>query len=198
MTSTETHIYMVRHAESIYIHGEERSRGLTEKGLEYAKCVANVFADIKVDAVVSSPYRRAIQTVQYVADQKRLPIDEYENLRERLIKGPLYEEKWEVILQAIKKSFDDKDYSLHGGESTKQAQERSIPVLELLLELYAGKHVVIGTHGNMMTIMMNYYDSNYGFRFWKQTTMPDIYHLIFRDMKLTKVERMWNTPIHQE
>lgn len=198
MISTETHIYMVRHAESIYIHGEERSRGLTEKGLEYARCVANVFSGMKVDAVVSSPYRRAIQTVQYVAEQKGLPIVEYENLRERLIKGPLYEEKWEVVLEAIKTSFDNKDYALDGGESTKQAQERSIPVLELLLKQYAGKHVVMGTHGNIMTIIMNYYDSNYGFSFWKQTTMPDIYHLIFRDMKLTKVERMWNPPIHQE
>lgn len=196
MTSIETHIYMVRHAESVHIHGEERSRGLTEKGLEYAKCIADVFADIQVDAVVSSPYRRAIQTVQYVAEQKELPIHEYENLRERSIIGQEYEEKWEVILQAIEKSFDDKDYSLHGGETTNQAQERSIPVLERLLEQYSGKHVIIGTHGNIMTIMMNYYDSNYGFHFWKQTTMPDIYHLIFRDMKLSKVERIWNTPIH--
>ncbi|WIV20950.1 histidine phosphatase family protein [Paenibacillus polygoni] len=198
MISTETHIYMVRHAESIYIHGEARSRGLTEKGLEYARCVANVFSGIKVDLVASSPYRRAIQTVQYVAEQKGLSIVEYENLRERLIKGPLYEEKWEVVLEAIKTSFDDKDYALDGGESTKQAQKRSIPVLELLLKQYAGKHVVMGTNGNIMTLMMNYYDSNYGFSFWKQTTMPDIYHLIFRDMKLTKVERIWNTPIHQE
>ncbi|WP_454190728.1 histidine phosphatase family protein [Paenibacillus sp. Marseille-Q7038] len=198
MTFIETHIYMVRHAESIHIHGEERSRGLTEKGLGYAKYVADVFADLQIDAVVSSPYKRAVQTVQYVADQKKLPIKEYENLRERSIIGNEYEEKWEVILQAIEKSFDDKDYSLHGGESTKQAQERSIPTLELLLEQYAGKHVIMGTHGNMMTIMMNYYDSNYGFHFWKQTTMPDIYYLIFREMKLDKVDRMWNTPIHQE
>lgn len=198
MTSIETHIYMVRHAESVHIHGEERTRGITEQGVEYSKSIADIFADIQVAAVVSSPYLRAVQTVQYVADQKGLPIQEYENLRERSIIGQEYEEKWEVILQAIEKSFDDKDYSLQGGETTNEAQGRSIPVLKLLLEQYEGKHVVMGTHGNIMTIMMNYYDSDYGFHFWKQTTMPDIYHLIFHDMKLTKVERMWNTSVHHE
>lgn len=98
MTSIATHIYMVRHAESVHIHGEERLRGIAEKGSEYAKCIADVFADIQVDAVVSSPYRRAVQTVQYVAEQKEIPIQENENLRERSIIGHEYEEKWEVIL----------------------------------------------------------------------------------------------------
>ncbi|WP_249435658.1 histidine phosphatase family protein [Paenibacillus sp. Marseille-Q4541] len=187
----DTHIYMVRHAESVHIHGEERSRGLTEEGLLHAKYIADLFANIQVDVVVSSPYERAIQTVQYIAAEKGLNIQEYEDLRERPIKGLNYKETWDVIVEAIRVSFDDKDYALQGGETTNQARERSVPTLELLLEQYEGKHVVIGTHGNIMTIMMNYYHSKYDYHFWEQTSKPDIYHLIFRDKKLTEVNRLW-------
>lgn len=192
MITVQTHIYMIRHAESIYIHGEERSRGITEEGDQNAKQIADLFTDIDVNAVISSPYKRAVQTVQYLADRKGLTIHTYEDLRERSIKSLDYESNWDTIVQAIEKSFDDKDYAMVGGETIHQVQDRSIPIIERLLERYAGQHVVIGTHGNIMTIIMNYYNSNYGFSFWKQTSMPDIYQCIFQDKRLVEVNRMWN------
>jgi 2,3-bisphosphoglycerate-dependent phosphoglycerate mutase len=61
------------------------------------------------------------------------------------------------------------------GETTRQAQERAIPIILKLLSDYEGKKIVIGTHGNIMTIILKYFDTNYGFEFWKQTSKPDIY-----------------------
>jgi 2,3-bisphosphoglycerate-dependent phosphoglycerate mutase len=43
-----------------------------------------------------------------------------------------------------------------------------------------------------MTIILNYFDSNYGFEFWKQTSKPDIYRLEFEEKELNLVERLWN------
>lgn len=188
-----TIVYMVRHAESPFVFGEERTRGLSGKGLADAKEVANILADVKVDCIVSSPYTRAIQTVQYLAESKNLTIDEYEELIERPIKGLDYKASWDHLLEAIEKSFSDIDFALEGGESTRKAQERAIPVIHKLINDYYGKTIVIGTHGNIMTIIMNYYNKNYGFHFWKSTSKPDIYKLIFVQTQLQKIERVWES-----
>lgn len=185
-------IYMVRHAESPYEFGKERSRGLSVEGLVAAKRVAEVFKDVNVDYIASSPYVRAKQTVQYIADQKSLDIVEYEELIERPIKGLDYKAEWEVLLEAIERSFRDKEFSLEGGESIKEAQARSIPVIEKFLKERQGENIIIGTHGNIMTIIMNYYDHKYGFDFWNSTSKPDIYKLLFEQNKLIQVERMWD------
>jgi 2,3-bisphosphoglycerate-dependent phosphoglycerate mutase len=66
----ETTIYMVRHAESQFVFGEERSRGLSEEGLVDAQRVAELLYDVDVDYVASSAYARAIQTVQYYVTAK--------------------------------------------------------------------------------------------------------------------------------
>jgi 2,3-bisphosphoglycerate-dependent phosphoglycerate mutase len=182
---------MIRHAESPFVFGQEKTRGLSEEGLEKSKKVAEIFEDIDVDLIVSSSYKRAIQTVEYLANERNLPIFKFEELRERPIKGLDYKLPWDELVKAIEKSFDDIDYSLRGGESTRQAQERSIPIIEKFLNKYKGKSIVIGTHGNIMTIIMNYYNKEYGFNFWNSTSMPDIYKLIFISYELKNVERLW-------
>jgi len=67
-----TIVYMVRHAESPYVRGEERSRGLSEKGRADAVRVTEMLAAEPIDAVVSRPYARAIQTVEGVAAARKL------------------------------------------------------------------------------------------------------------------------------
>lgn len=188
----KTTIYMIRHAESPFIFGKEKTRGLSEEGMTDARKIAHIFEDIEINCIVSSSYRRAIQTVQHLADRKGLSIIEFEELRERPIKGLDYKMPWEELLIAIEKSFIDIDFSLEGGESTREAQGRAIPIIEKLLCEYKGKNIVIGTHGNIMTIIMNYYNKEYGFDFWNNTSMPDIYKMTFELNKLENVERLWD------
>lgn len=187
----ETTMYMVRHAESPFVFGMERSRGISEEGKFESKRVADILCDIPIDCIASSTYKRAIQTVKYLAENRKLTIQEFEELRERPIKGLNYKMPTEELVSAIKKSFDDIDYALDGGETTREAQLRSIPVIEKLLEDFRGKNIIIGTHGNIMTIIMNYYDNNYGFDFWENTSKPDIYKMFFRNKKLINIERVW-------
>ncbi|WP_353958403.1 hypothetical protein [Bacillus sp. DX4.1] len=61
-----------------------------------------------------------------------------------------------------------------------------------MLKDYEGKNIVIGTHGNIMTIIMNYFDDRYGYDFWKSTSKPDIYRLEFKNESLIKVKRLWS------
>lgn len=182
---------MVRHAESPFIHGKERTRGLSDKGVGHAQELAKIFASITVDLVISSPYTRAVDTVLPIADSKGLQVVLYEELKERPIEGLDYRSGWEVLERAIQVSFEDLDYALEGGESTRQAQQRAIPVIEQILNEYKEKSVVLGTHGNIMAAIMNYYDPQYGHEFWSGTSKPDIYLLEFEGNRLVQVNRLW-------
>lgn len=186
-----TIIYMVRHAESPFEHGQERTRGLSPEGLEEAKRVVEFFENVDVHYMASSSYTRAKQTILYLAESKSLDIVEFEELVERPIKGLDYKATWDVLEEAIRRSFIDKDFALEGGETTRAAQQRSIPIIEKLLEEQRGKNIVIGTHGNIMTIIMNYYDEQYGYNFWNSTSKPDIYKMTFHRNQLEQVERVW-------
>jgi 2,3-bisphosphoglycerate-dependent phosphoglycerate mutase len=187
----KTIIYMVRHAESPFEFGQERTRGLSAEGFVEAKRVVGFFADVDVHYIASSPYARAKQTIQYLAEHKSLNIIEYEELVERPIKGLGFKAPWDVLNEAIRRSFIEKDFALEGGETTRRAQQRSIPIIESLLEEQRGKTIVIGTHGNIMTIIMNHYDDKYGFDFWNSTSKPDIYRMTFNQNQLEQVERVW-------
>lgn len=188
----DTVIYMVRHAKSPYKLGEERVRGLSEEGETDAKRVTELLSDKEISVIASSPYLRAIQTIEGLATQKGLPIIEFEELKERPIMSLEYKLTESEVQDAIEQSFHDKEYCLKEGETTNQAQERAIPVIIQLLNDYKGKKIVIGIHGNIMTIIMNYFDEQYGFEFWKSTTKPDIYELTFDEKHcLKEVNRLW-------
>lgn len=124
--TANTTIYMVRHAESPFAFGQERVRGLSAEGIADAGRVAEYFTDIDIHYMASSSYARAIQTIQYVAEQKSLTIDEHEELIERPIKSLDYKAPWEILHEAIRKSFVDHDFALEGGETTRAARQRAI------------------------------------------------------------------------
>lgn len=187
----KTTVYLVRHAESPHLFGQERTRGLSPEGFAAAKRVAELFTDVDVHYIASSSYTRAVQTVQYIAEQKSRNIVAYDELVERPIKGLDYQVSWDTLLEGIRKSFDDIDFALEGGESTRSALQRSIPVIEKLLKEYCGKNIVIGTHGNIMTVILNHYDNTYGFDFWNSTSKPDIYKLTFDGNLLKQIDRVW-------
>ena len=185
-----TIIYMIRHAKSPFVFGEERTRNLSAQGLIDAQKVTDIMNNEKIDLIVSSPYIRAIQTIEGIATNKDIEIIVYEQLRERQLKGA-FKLTEDEIQQAIKTSFDDIDFQLTDGESIRDVQNRAIPVIKNLLNNYEGKTIIIGTHGNVMTIIMNYFNKAYGYDFWKNTSKPDIYKLVFSGEELLSVYRLW-------
>ena len=186
-----TVIYMVRHAESPYSEGTERTRGLTAQGKAKVEEVTEILKQEGIEAVISSPYARAVMTVQGLADHLGVEVELFEDLRERHFSGEDYHIRDDRFMDVIKELFQDPESVLPGGESNRACQRRAIDVLKPVLEKYAGKRVAIGTHGNVMTLMMNHFDPGYGFEFLTQTTKPDIYKMDFEDSKLVRITRLW-------
>lgn len=182
-----TNLYFVRHAHSAYTP-DELNRPLSERGLEDAKKVTEILKKERLDVLVSSPYRRAIQTIEGLAGICQTGIIIEEDFRERL----LSERPVEDFDHAIRKVWEDETFAWEGGESNVVAQKRGIRALEKVLERYEGKNVAIATHGNIMVLIMNYLDEKYDFTFWQQLDMPDIYKLSFDNRKLMEVKQIWD------
>ncbi|MDH6426643.1 MULTISPECIES: histidine phosphatase family protein [unclassified Paenibacillus] len=191
----KTYIYMVRHAVSPFVLGNERERGLSEKGHADAYRIKELLAEEKITYFVSSPYRRAVETIKYLAEASNQEIELYEELRERAIGSVEIEISEDDFLQGIRTSFNDKQYKMSDGESTQEAQERAIPVIKQLIQQHKGGKIALGTHGNIMTIILNYFDKKYGYEFFEQTSKPDIYKLEFEELELTHVERLWDSEV---
>ncbi|WP_339276832.1 histidine phosphatase family protein [Paenibacillus sp. FSL W8-0426] len=185
----KTIVYMVRHAESPYTEGTERTRGLTLEGKVKAAQITEILKDEGIQSMISSPYARAILTLEGLAAELELDIQVMEDLRERHFSDDMITD--EEFEPAAKRMFEDPDYALPGGESNKVCQSRAVGVLKQILEDNKGKKIAIGTHGHVMTLMMNYFDSSYGLDFMNQTSKPDIYQLEFEEMELEKVTRLW-------
>lgn len=186
----KTTIYFIRHAESPFILGQERERPLSEKGKESAEKLVSSLNKIEFDAVFSSPYKRAIQTLDGLIDPSKIVIEE--GLRERAIKGQYKLPQNEINL-VLRKSFENIDFCLEGGESVKEAQNRSLPIIFDILGNPDFENVAIGTHGNIMTSILNYFEPSLGYDFWKSTEKPDIYQLSFDGYHLVEiVKRTFN------
>lgn len=187
----KTYIYFVRHAESPFSLDAEQVRGLSERGYAAARKAAAVLAGEEIDAIVSSTFQRAIDTVKPLAELLGKEIMLLEALRERPIGSMRQEISEEELAAAIAKSFEDLDSCLPEGESTREARARAIPAIRELLAQYEGKKIAVGTHGNIMTIILQAFDDRYGFDFWKSTSKPDIYRLQFEGGTLEQVDRLW-------
>ena len=184
-----TVVYMVRHGEASK-GGNERTRGLTEKGYLDAQLVSEILKNEKIDAVFSSPYIRSILTVEKIAQQIGQEVLVLEDLKERIFTSENKRLTDKELVQILEKSFIDSDFSLEGGESNADCQKRAIEVLKELLDTFRNKNVVIGTHGAIMTLMMGYFDSTYDLNFLYSTSKPDIYRMEFNEQELLNVQRI--------
>ena len=67
-----TTVYLIRHAEADNSNRDGRIRPLTEKGLTDRQLVTEFLRNKNINAVLSSPFKRAVDTVADFAEKKRL------------------------------------------------------------------------------------------------------------------------------
>lgn len=78
-------LYLVRHAKAgsrERWQGDDRLRPLSKSGRRQAEALVELFDGRKVERVVSSPYLRCVETVQPLAADRLLPIEEADALAE--------------------------------------------------------------------------------------------------------------------
>jgi 2,3-bisphosphoglycerate-dependent phosphoglycerate mutase len=148
-------------------------RPLSGSGRSAAEKLAEPLSALGLTAIYSSPYRRAIETVEPLAIHLNLPIHEIADLRERTL-GSISSIPFE---DAIASSFSNFELSFPGGESSRDAQQRAVQVVDRLLVAHPADRIVISTHGNLLSLLLNAYSQDIGFDFWRSLTLPDVFHL---------------------
>lgn len=188
-----TTIYFVRHAHSPWVPNREAERPLSEQGRRQAARVAARLSDAEIEAVLSSPYERARQTVEPLADARGLDVELVPGFRERTLTDGTAEDIGETFESAIDAVWADPTFSWPGGESNVDAPARGVDAVERILERFAGRRVVVGTHGNLLTLVLGRFDDRFDYDFWNdELATPDVYAAEFVEGKLVGVERRWD------
>src|SRR5215208_3897854 len=159
-------LYFVRHGESEaniqhVISNRESPFGLTDRGREQAKVLAESLSELPMIAIYSSPVRRAKETAAILSESLHLSYEVTEALREYdcgILEEKSDEESWKLHSEIAE------DWTLHhnylrkpeGGESFLEIKERFIPFIERLAQhdLPARDHILLVSHGGLLQLML--------------------------------------------
>jgi len=186
-----TTVYFIRHAESDYSVRESRIRPLTEKGLNDRRLVTEFLIDKNIDIILSSPYKRTVDTLRDFADEYNLEIQTIEDFCEQKSdSGYLHREV--DFSTYMKLHWTDFNYKLSDGESLAECQVRNIAALNKVLTQSKGKNIAIGTHGIALSAIINYYDNEFGYEdFMKMAfVFPWVVRMYFNDDRCVCIEKI--------
>ncbi|WP_233879812.1 histidine phosphatase family protein [Virgibacillus halodenitrificans] len=172
-------IYVVRHCKA---EGQEPEAPLTEQGKQQANQLAAFFHK-RPDRIISSPFIRAKQSIDPLATRWGIVIETDQRLAERVLST----EDLPDWFEKLRITFEDLELTYSGGESSNEATQRIVSVIE---ELDENTSTILATHGNLLSLLLMSIDPNYGFEDWKNLTNPDVFELKLVDGKAT-VRRIW-------
>lgn len=172
-------IYILRHAEA---RGQEKAAPLTKVGEQQAEELVTFFENKRINCIYSSPFKRAIQTIEPLAKVLKQKIILDPRLGERILSSKDLPD-WRSKLAA---TFLDEELSFPGGETSKEA---TIRIREVIDEIKGD--TILVTHGNIMALLLRSYDPSFGFKEWERLTNPDIYQLRIKSNDFS-LDRIYN------
>jgi 2,3-bisphosphoglycerate-dependent phosphoglycerate mutase len=181
-----TELYFIRHAEPNYRNQNDETRELTPKGLNDRRLVTAFLKDKAIDIVLSSPYKRAYDTIIDFAQRYGYAVKTIDDFRERKV-----DSVWIDDFTAFsKRQWSDFSYKLSDGESLSEVQKRNIAALNAVLKDYKDKKIVVGSHGTALSTIINYYDQTFGYAEFEKikSLMPWIVKFTFSDMDFVSIE----------
>ena len=168
-------LYLIRHGKAS-LDGSESSRVLTPEGFTQAEQLSTILEELEpaIKYLFSSPFIRAQQTLEPIAEKLNLQARVIEDLRERqMAAGPV-----ENLMEERKRMWEDLSYKLEGGESGEEAQGRAQAAIEEILStVEEGQAAAVASHGNLIGLILRGIDPAFGFDEWRSMTMPDIFRI---------------------
>lgn len=170
-----TTVYFIRHAQSDGSVKNEMNRPLTAQGMADRMTAVEYLKDVPVSAVCSSPYLRAVTTVQPLADRLGLPVVPVWAFRE----GETGDTAG--IADLRQRQWHDHTFAAPDGESFAQVQKRVVQALLSLIDQYSGGTVAVGCHGMMLSTLVQYFRPEFDYEAYQKVRglMPWIVEVIF-------------------
>jgi 2,3-bisphosphoglycerate-dependent phosphoglycerate mutase len=174
--------YLIRHCKA---SGQEPEAALTPEGVNQSQALCEFLGNKGIETIVSSPFARAIHTIKPFADQSHIEIIPDSRLSERVLSTVA----WTDWMDKLKQTFENEQIKFEGGESSAEAAERGLAVINDCMSRKENK-VAIVTHGNLLSLIIRNFMKDFGFQDWQALSNPDVYELkIERDQH--GIERIW-------
>lgn len=181
-----THIYFIRHCQPDTSVHDDFLRPLSKKGMVDRRLVNEYLTDKDIDAVFSSPYKRAVDTVGEFATQHKLTITLIDELRERKVGDTWIED----FMDYARLQWLDFDYALENGESLNQVKRRCVAAVDEILHTHRDENVAIGFHGTALCALIHHYQPNFGYEDFRAMChrMPWAVHFIFDGVTCVSID----------
>lgn len=160
-------LILIRHCQTT---GQAPDAPLTAHGIAAAGALGERLADAGIGRILSSPFRRAVQSAEPLARRLGLGIETDPRLVERVL-SPEPRPDWR---ERLRESFLDEDLRLAGGESSRAATARGVAALDGVSRNGASPTAVV-THGNLLALLLRDLGGRDGFETWRRLTTPDVY-----------------------
>lgn len=152
-------VYLVRHGENPANLNKQFSHrlidySLTQKGILQSHQTAQFFKDKQIDAIYSSPLKRARETGQIIGEELGLPVNELEELREIdtgvLEAQPPSKDNWDLYFSIAADWFaGNPESGFPEGENYHQVLERMRRGLALALDGRDNQCIIVVAHGGI-------------------------------------------------
>lgn len=163
----QTLIYLLRHAES------DTNDKLTSRGKNQALSLITSLSQLNIDIIYSSNYERALATIHPFSIKAGIPIHEEPEIQERKVSNQVIDN----YLHVLEISWLNFDYKLPKCESALECQTRVVKALLRAIDQNSGKHVLISSHGNAISLILHHIDHRFNFEDWKRLNTPDLVKL---------------------
>ena len=187
----EKKLYLIRHGKAS-MEGADRERALDEDGIIQATSlcnkIRNQFKDKRL-RLISSPFRRAVQTIEKLSEDFQADIEKNSSLEEIKIG------KDENITkhQIIEKMWSDENFKVSNGSSQlEHVNQIKSELNKILKDFYENEYnLILVSHGNSIGIILKYFlNQMFTFEDWKNISMPDMYSVSFdENNKVTQFKR---------
>jgi len=147
-------LILVRHGETYWneqrrVQGGDSDVELNEVGWKQAAKLVSFLRNENIDAVISSPLKRALVTAQIIAGQHQLPLEIHDGLKEidvGELEGLSLSSLSITFSQLLMQWWQGGAERLPGGESFVELQKRCWEAVEPLLLKYENGTVLIISH----------------------------------------------------
>jgi probable phosphoglycerate mutase len=153
-----TTLVLVRHGATVHTAAKRFSGGLggsnpglSDEGRAQVREVADWLAPLgaSIEAVITSPVRRTVESAQILAERLELPLVEEPGLAEMEFgawDGMTFAEVQDRWPEDLAKWLGSVDIAAGGGETFREVEDRVLASLARVLSRYAGRTVLVVSH----------------------------------------------------
>ncbi|OGI32636.1 MAG: hypothetical protein A2420_03995 [Candidatus Moranbacteria bacterium RIFOXYC1_FULL_44_13] len=161
--------YLIRHGEKT---NEENDAVLTKRGKIQAKKTARFLSDKKISKIISSPYKRTVETAEIIGGLLNVDIVIDDRLKERMTWGSVTGQSLKGFLKEWKYSDSNRSFKPTAGVSAYNSGKKAREVMDETFISFEGQNTVYITHGGVVKeLLRNIFEASELKRF--EAEFPD-------------------------